>query len=274
MEEIEEAGTSNGLRGYSQAGMDKRRTNGREAERRQNFPNNRRFTPQRGNRRRGRGRGGRGVSRPDVSAGRGQRGRRGLNRGMGRGKASRLGGLKMGPSMGSNSASQERKTSNTRVPNHLSGSTRKVPNSKKREQQGLILGPKVPTVKQNSSKERRGLQLGPHAPGKSGMSSQPGPQKPGEAAVDEKKEEIYDRVEVPADSPYLDTRKYVKMRSDLHSELVSGFYTERGTGRRKREVEEEMPAPTEKWPGWPDVSYWSRLTVSPPESSSESSVQE
>lgn len=273
MEEIEEAGTSNGLRGYSQAGWDKRRTNGREVER-QNFPSNRRFTQQRGNRRRGRSRGGRGVSRPDASAGRGQRGKRGLNRGMGRGNVPRFGGLKMGPSMGSNSVSQERKTSNTRVPNHLSGSTRKIPNSKKREQQGLISGPKVPTVKQNSSKGRGGLKLGPHAPGKSGMSSQPAPLKHGETAVDEKNDEIYGRVEVPADSPYLDTRKYVKMSSDLHSELVSGFYTERGTGRRKREVEEDMPAPTEKWPGWPDVSYWSRLTVSPPESSSESSVQE
>ena len=226
MEEIEEAGASNGLRGYSQAGWDKRRTNGRDAGRRQNFPSNRRFTPQRGNRRRGRGRGGRGVSRPDASAGRGQRGRRGLNRGMGRG--TRLAGLKMGPSMASSSVSQERKTSNTRVPNHLSGNTRKITNSKKREQQGLTFGPKVPTVKQNSSKERGGLKLGPHEPGKSGMSSQPGPLKHGETTVDEKKEEIYDRVEVPADSPYLDTRKYVKMSSDLHSELVSGFYTERG----------------------------------------------
>jgi len=260
----EEAGSPNGFRGHSQVWSDKQATGGRDAERRQNFYHNRQPNPQRGNRRRGGVRGRGGISQSEFFAARGQSRRRGSHRATVRGRASRQGGLKMGRSRGSMPVSQGRKRCDDWASSPPSR-TSKAPSSEKHK--GLQLGPNSTKEKQNSNKGRGGLKLGPHAPGKSGTD-----QRTGRAEIEKK--EVYDRVEVPADSPYLDTRKYVKMRPDIHSEIVSGFYTERGTGRRKRDVEEEMPCPTQKWPGWPDVSYWSRLTNSPPESSGESDVQE
>lgn len=295
MGRIEETGAPSGSR-QAQTRCDRLKVGGRESDRRKKKPlADRQATPQRGVRRRGgsAGRGG-GTSRPEATRGHRSGPKRGggPNGGMKRGKASRRGGLKMGPARGPKpkphgpSDGDTKSNPATRAPNsnrrepkgfprgHNSPKEKgKQPESSKVRGGGLLLGPHGPHAAPGRSGPS--LRLGPHASGGSGTSQlRPGLKSHGGPPSNEKKEEIYDRVEVPADSPYLDTRKYVKMSSDIHSQLVKRFYTERGTGRRKRDVEEEMPNPTAKWPGWPDVSYWSRLTGSPPESSSESSVQE